>query len=119
PQFYYLNTNMLEKVNNSVKKDSVKPLFKGNRIFIHIGKTNKNSYLNITVPYSEGWSVYRNDKKIKVQKFLNCFMTIRLKPGVNNIEFKYNTPMKKEGIIISVLGILLSSMIIFFHIDKV
>ncbi|MFR0606701.1 YfhO family protein [Limosilactobacillus mucosae] len=119
PQFYYLNTNMLEKVNNSVKKDSVKPLFKGNRIFIHIGKTNKNSYLNITVPYSEGWSVYRNDKKIKVQKFMNCFMTIRLKPGVNNIEFKYNTPMKKEGIIISVLGILLSSMIIFFHIDKV
>ena len=68
-----------------------------------------------TIPYINGMEIIRNNEKINPEIFDNCFITIPLNYGENNIEINYTIPGIYTGILITIVGItiILLSIVIF------
>ena len=64
---------------------------------------DKDEILNLSIPYSKGWTAKVNGKKAELVKSDLMYSAIKLKAGKNKIELKYRTPMLKEGALISVV----------------
>ncbi|MCH5207598.1 MAG: YfhO family protein [Oscillospiraceae bacterium] len=76
------------------------------------GFTSKTNYdseklVCFTVPYCTGWSCKINGEKTEVDKINGGFIGIRVPAGECDIEFTYETPMLKYGVIATVTGIVL------------
>lgn len=63
-----------------------------------------DSYLYVAIPYENGWKAYVDGKPVKLMKANCAFSAIEIKDGEQRVEFRYATPMLKEGIIVSVAG---------------
>ena len=69
-------------------------------------KTDKDKYLLMTIPYSEGWTAYDNGAKINILHGDIGFMALELKAGDHHIELKYEKPgLIKEGLTVSFVSL--------------
>ncbi len=59
------------------------------------------------VPFEQGWSATVNGNKVDVEKVNSGLMAVFCQAGQNKIRFNYMTPGLKEGLIVSILGILI------------
>ena len=75
---------------------------------------NEDEFLVLQIPYDEGWTGKINGEEINIDKAYGTFIGISTKKGENNIELKYFPKYLKEGIILS----LISLMILVFLIVK-
>jgi len=57
--------------------------------------------LMTTVPYDEGWTVLVDGKKQELEKVLDAFCGVRLKPGRHEVSMSYRPKGLKEGFLIS------------------
>lgn len=60
-----------------------------------------------SVPYEKGWTAKVNGKAVDVEKVDIGFMAVRCEAGDNSIEFSYETPGLRIGLMISAGGLLL------------
>ncbi len=58
-----------------------------------------------SVPYDEGWSASVNGKKAEIIKVNVGFMAVKCESGENSIRFDYETPGGKEGLLITVISL--------------
>lgn len=67
----------------------------------------EDNLLFFSVPYDEGWTAYVNGEKAEIEEVNIGFMAIRV-PGheTSVITFVYQTPLLKEGCIISAVSLL-------------
>jgi len=63
--------------------------------------------LCITVPYSEGFKAYIDGKPARIYTADGRYIGLELDKGKHKIELKYSSPYKKEGIMLSVFGIII------------
>ena len=70
-------------------------------------EAKQGEYLVTSIPYDKGFSAYINGEKVEVDIVNKAFVGVKLQEGNNDIVIKYTSPLFKEGIIISLLGILL------------
>lgn len=84
------------------------------------GKINADDYkyLLLSVPYSDGWSAYVNGENVKLLRANKTYSALYLQPGENVIELKYETPLLKEGLIITLISTLLIIVDIVYY-DKI
>jgi len=70
--------------------------------------TNKmdNSYLFLPINNISGLKAYVNDREVEIDSYIDNFVSIKLDEGINNIKIRYEMPMFKLGIIISIIGII-------------
>ncbi|MCH5203549.1 MAG: YfhO family protein [Oscillospiraceae bacterium] len=86
------------------------------------GFTSKTNYgsdklVCFTVPYCTGWSCKINGEKAEVDKINGGLIGIRVPAGECDIEFTYETPGLRYGLIATILGIALLAiylLIIYF-----
>ena len=75
-------------------------------------KTGKNSFtatvrrdapnlVFFSIPYDKGWTAYVNGAEVHIEKVNVGFMAVAVDSGVSEIEFRYETPGLKLGIIIT------------------
>ena len=104
--------------NKQIKKykhlfNNVKPKYKYNNFkFIKNGfssniYSNKETLAIYTIPYDKGWTATIDGKKVKIEDVDNGMMAIKLNKGKNNIKFNYVPQGLKEGIIISILSLII------------
>ncbi len=78
-------------------------------------KTDKNKFtarverespnlVFFSIPYDEGWTAYVNGVKTPIEKVNVGFMAVAVDSGVSEIEFYYETPGLKLGIIVTSLS---------------
>lgn len=67
--------------------------------------------LALSIPFSEGWTCYVDDKKTPIVSVNGEFSGIELSAGSHAVEFRYRTPMLYEGIGISILALILSFLL--------
>ncbi|MGN1120080.1 MAG: YfhO family protein, partial [Oscillospiraceae bacterium] len=67
-----------------------------------------------TVPFDKGWSASVSGVPVDIEKVNGGFMAIRVPAGVQEIEFTYRTPGLTLGIILTIVGILLTAAYILF-----
>lgn len=78
----------MDRVNGIIEADSKKILF-------------------LSIPYSSGWKAYINGEQAEIYRADYGFMALELKQGVNEISLKYTTPGILQGLICSILSILI------------
>lgn len=66
-----------------------------------------------TVPYSTGWSILVDGQKVETYKILDSLLGFNLPEGTHRIEYLYTTPYLLEGIMISLLSLLLLFFILY------
>lgn len=66
--------------------------------------TAEDSTVMLTLPYTEGWSVYVDGKKIEYKELGDTFIGVDLTAGTHEIYMKYTTLHKNAGIAATVIG---------------
>ena len=90
---------------------------------VHIGddkitadiNIRENKLLCVSLPYSIGWKAYVDGKETPVHQTDTAFLGILLNKGQHKIEFRYHTPYKTLGAIISLIGILIFVAIVIYQ----
>jgi uncharacterized membrane protein YfhO len=84
---------------------------KGNIIEGEINVTN-DGYFATTIPYDKGYSIYLDNKKIGYEKVNTAFIGFPITKGNHSIRIVYTSPGYKAGLISSIIGLLLFSLVI-------
>lgn len=79
----------------------------------------EGTYAFFSVPYDSGWTAYVNGQKADILN-INGLMAVRIERGKVDIQFIYETPGLKVGILLSILFtvIFLGYMCCFKKVDK-
>ena len=72
----------------------------------------------LSVPYEKGWTVYVDGEETVTENYGDCFMMIPLQPGMHEIDLRYEPVGKKEGIVISICGMVLFGLLAFMTRKK-
>ena len=68
----------------------------------------------LAIPDQQGWSIYVDGKKTETFNADYGFLGIELEAGQHEIEARYEIPYLKEGMVISLVGIvLLAGMVLY------
>ena len=94
-----------------MKLDSVVRYVDGN---YYIDDISNSKNLFLPVNNIDGINIYLNDKNVDSDKYLDNFISVKLENGDNVVSIKYNMPLFKLGIILSIVGIIL--LILFKNI---
>lgn len=81
-----------------------------------INVTN-DGYFATTIPYDKGFKVYVDNKLIKYEKVNYAFLGFKIKKGTHNILIKYESPLLKEGEIISTISLIIA--IVYLNKQKI
>ena len=73
---------------------------------INVYNTMDNGYLFLPINNIKGLKAYVNGDRINIGSYMNNFVSIKLDDGENNIEIRYEMPLFKIGIILSILGVI-------------
>lgn len=107
--FYELDLDKLKEVadrikeNNKAKDIKISPNYASFSADLDDDKSVFTS-----IPYQKGWEIYVNGRRISPKKFANSFIMLDLKKGKNKVEMEFTTPGLKEGIISSIIGVVLA-----------
>lgn len=71
--------------------------------------------LCLSIPYSEGWSATVDGEDAELLRTNTMYMGLKLADGKHVIELKYNTPGLRTGIILSVVGLVITIGIAFYR----
>lgn len=67
----------------------------------------KEGFLLLTIPDQDGWEVYVDGKKTETINGDYGFLAVKLAAGNHDIKAVYHIPYMKQGVVISIFGILL------------
>jgi uncharacterized membrane protein YfhO len=84
---------------------------KGNIIDGKINVTN-DGYFATTIPYDKGYSIYLDNKRIDYEKVNTAFIGFPITKGGHNIRIIYASPGYIAGLISSIIGLLLFTLVI-------
>lgn len=84
-----------------------------------IDATSDKPILFLSIPYSDGWSIYVDGKKEKKLKLYNAFLGVKLKSGKHQIELKYETPGFLIGLVISVCSFIILTVYLILEEKKI
>ena len=118
-------SNILAFKLNTASFANLMELLSQEQLQVHkFDSTHISGTINVTqakqvftsIPYSTGWSVLVDGKKIKTSKCFDALLSFQVSSGTHNIEFNYMTPGLINGCIISLFSLLL--LYILYLIQK-
>lgn len=65
----------------------------------------ESGYFVTSIPYDEGFKVFVDNKAVEKQIVNKSFLGFKLSKGNHNIKIVYKSPLQKEGLILSFLGL--------------
>ena len=77
-------------------------------------EADKDKYLYIAVPYSEGWTAYVDGEKADIIRANTAFMVIPVSQGEHDVELVYFTPYLKQGLMCSLVSLIGLGIYSFF-----
>ena len=99
-----LDVNNFEQAINEIKSASTTDLnIKGNKVS-GTYTTDTASTVMITLPYTDGWTVYVDGKQVEYKELGNIFIGIDVAAGTHEISMVYTTLHKNAGIAASFVG---------------
>lgn len=103
----------LEKIDK-LKQDSLNNLIISDNELSGNIVVNKDKYLLLSIPFSDGWKAYVDGKKVETIRANEAYMALKLNNGPHTILMKYETPFLKIGALIS----LISTAIFIYSLQK-
>lgn len=107
--------NSYDKSIQKLKQDEFKlEKYENDEIIGNI-QNEKSGILQLSIPYTKGWTAYVDDKKVETAIVNTAFIGITLEKGNHSIVLKYETPYLKLGIIFSIIGVILFIIVILYE----
>lgn len=75
----------------------------------------ENRYLQLSVPYSSGWSAYVDGKETGTYAANVMFLGIDIPAGKHTVEIRYRTPGLVAGVILSLIGCVAACLILWYE----
>ena len=113
---YILDYNDIKDANKNYKPFNIEEI-KDDYIRGNIEVEN-DGYFVTSIPYDKGFTIKVNNKEIEYEKVNTAFIGFKLNKGTYNIEFKYNSPLLKEGKLVSLISFLILVVLIVFDIKQ-
>ena len=63
--------------------------------------------LTLSTPFSNGWKAYLDNVNVSTMMINDHYIGVEIPPGKHHVVFIYSTPFKKQGLILSIFGILI------------
>lgn len=98
---YTCDMDVFDRVVTKVKPLKTTYIFKGEVT------TSKDGYLVTSYPYEKGYEIYIDGKKQDVEIVNKAFVGCKIKKGSHTITIQFHAPLKKLGLCISVLSIMI------------
>ena len=95
-------------LNNSMEMKE----FSGTRITGNVDVKDGQVFMT-SIPYDEGWDIYCDGKKTETTMILDAFLGAELPEGKHELTLAYHSPGIREGLIISVIGLILFIVLIY------
>ena len=73
----------------------------------------KDGYFTLSIPYDESFQIYVDGKKQNYEKVNQTFIGFPIKKGNHKIDITYEAPLKKVGLGISAISLLLLGIMIY------
>lgn len=77
---------------------------------------DKDKLLCLSIPYSQGWTLYVDGKETELLQTNVMYMGVPLTAGEHQIELRYTTPYLKVGLLLSGVGV--AAFIVFLLVLK-
>ena len=74
----------------------------------------ENGYLVFQIPYEKNWHITANGKELETQLVDTGLIGVYLEKGSYDMELKYKPKWLKEGIYISLFGLFIFILLIFY-----
>lgn len=112
---FTLNYDKIKNVINSIDKFIIDKDKTGGDYIIGDINVSQDKYFQLSVPYDEGFEILVDGKKQNYQKSDLSFIGFDIKKGNHKIEIKYTSPLLKEGMVVSMFGIISFVSIFWFE----
>ena len=118
-RFYRLDLKTLAETTSAMKANAAsQTVIKDGHCSFEVANAASGTSLFTSVPYSKGWTVTRNGKRIDPDLTGEVLMTIPLEEGKNVIEMDYRVPNKTAGLAATAAGVILFAGITVFENRK-
>ncbi len=115
---YILDYNEIKGINNEIDQMEIDMnKTQGDYLYGNI-KVSNNGYFVTTIPYDEGFTITLNGKEVIPEVVNEVFLGFPVEKGNYKVVIKYESPLFKEGVFISGIGIISYIGIIIFDNRK-
>ncbi|KRL07749.1 YfhO family protein [Liquorilactobacillus hordei] len=115
---YRMNNSLVQNKITSIKKHSVNLKQVSSRKLSGTYNATSNHLLATTIPYSSGWTVRVDGKKVPTFKIQNTFLAANVAKGKHSITLTFTPPLFLVGTVITLIGIIMLSFIIILERRK-
>ena len=107
PSFAIYNYNDLVSINDEISPFVIdRDKTKGDVIEGNIN-VKDDGYFKLSIPYDKGFEIYVDDVKTDYEVVNKSFIGFKINEGNHNIRIVYVSPLFKEGLVISFVGLVL------------
>jgi uncharacterized membrane protein YfhO len=107
--FSQFKKDAAERIDEGVVQFSV-----NNNGFTAMSNYSDEKLVVFSVPYDDGWTAYVGGEEVEIEQVNVGFMAIRVPAGAQEISFEYRAPGLNLGILMTIVGIVLTGGYIFF-----
>lgn len=100
-----LNEDTLEEVTEQIQENKCTVTRMEKKSLTAEYNGSAGDLVMLTIPYEKGWQVLVNGEEVSYKAVDDTFIGIRMTDDENVIEMTFETPGKKIGIVLSVLGV--------------
>ena len=118
---YSVNYNVYKEFVKNINKNKmiIDNYYDDHHFTAKVNVNDENNLLYTSIAADNGWKVYVDGNLTDYVKINDAVIGLELENGEHLIEFKYSTPGLKEGLIISGISVLVSSIIILSRKKKI
>lgn len=103
-EFYLLDYSLVDNLNDKVDEFVFdKDKTKGDYIVGDINVTN-DGYFTLSIPYDKGFKIKVDGQSVDYEKVNTSFIGFPISKGNHHIEIEYEAPLKKVGMLLSIIG---------------
>ena len=117
--FGIMNNEGLSELCDKIKSENDIDYTSGKRSLTYSIKDGNGGTLFVPVNYDEGMTCLVNGEETEISMVLGSFMAVSVPAGDCTVEFKFTPSGLREGIILSVMGILLAVAVILLNRKRI
>lgn len=110
---YFMSQQVLDKVYESLSANPMEIVEMTDTQIKATIDSPKTATVFTSIPYEEGWTVRVDGEEVNCYAWKDAFLAFDVGIGMHELEFSYIPPGFKEGLIITLLGVLISGILLF------